>query len=316
MNTAMLLLTYAVVLGTVVPAMLRRASWVDRAPRLAMAAWRSLAVAVLGAALLAGLTMVVPFSPLGVELTRALNGCVMMLNEAYATPQRVLTIMAFLLLSAAIITRVTYGIGVELGRAWWERRRHMAVLRMVARRDVRLGVLVVHHREAIAYCLPGRHGSIVLSSSALSALGDRRLAAVLAHERAHLRGRHHLFTTTARGLRRAFPFITLFATAEREIDRLAELAADDAAVRASDRLTVVDALLTLADDHVMPGHALGVATHETGRRVRRLLQRTPPLRPAVTLVIALLAWTAMAAPLVAAVVPAVATIGIDCCPTR
>ncbi|NUW39525.1 M56 family metallopeptidase [Nonomuraea rhodomycinica] len=316
MNTAMLLLTYAVVLGAVAPAMLQRASWVERAPRLAMAAWRSLTVAVPGAALLAGLTMVVPASPLGAPLARALDACVMMMQDSYATPQRVLIIMVALLLSVAIITRVAYGVGVELGRAWWERRRHMAVLRMVARRDVRLDVLVVHHRAAIAYCLPGRGGSIVLSSSALSALGDRRLAAVLAHERAHLRGRHHLLTATARGLRRAFPLITLFATAEREIDRLAELAADDAAVHASDRLTVADALLTLADDHVLPGPALGTTPHDTGQRVRRLLKRTPPLHPVVTLVIALLAWTAMAAPLVAAAMPAVATIGVDCCPTR
>ncbi|WP_113704169.1 M56 family metallopeptidase [Nonomuraea lactucae] len=231
MTAAVLLTAYALVLAAVAPAALQRASWVHRAPRQGIMAWQSLSIAVVAAVVLAGLSVAVPASAWGADLARALNACVMMLRDSYATPQGGLAITAALLASAAITARLTYSLGAELIRTWRERRRHLAVLRMVARRDERLGVLVVDHGAAIAYCLRG--GPIVLSTSTLAALDERRLAAVLAHERAHLHGRHHVLTATARGLRRAFPFVALFATAEQEIDRLTELVADDDAVHAT-----------------------------------------------------------------------------------
>ncbi|MGI5286510.1 M48 family metalloprotease [Nonomuraea polychroma] len=107
-----------------------------------------------------------------------------------------------LVVSAGIAGRLVYGIGGELVAAGQERRRHLALLEMAARRDVELGALVLEHNVAAAYCLPGGGGRIVLTTSTLAALDDRRLAAVLAHERAHLRGRHHLLMAVARVLRR------------------------------------------------------------------------------------------------------------------
>ena len=48
------------------------------------------------------------------------------------------------------------------------------------------------------------------------ALGD----AVLAHEQAHLRGRHHLVLAAGRILRRAFPWVPAFRWAYEEVTRL------------------------------------------------------------------------------------------------
>ena len=42
------------------------------------------------------------------------------------------------------------------------------------------------------YCVPGRPPTIVLTTGALAVLDTEQLTAVLAHERAHLAGRHHL----------------------------------------------------------------------------------------------------------------------------
>ncbi|MEU7900862.1 M56 family metallopeptidase [Nonomuraea sp. NPDC049152] len=316
MTAAVLLTVYALVLAAVAPAALQRASWVERAPRLGILAWQSLSIAVVAAVVLAGLTVAVPASAWGADLAQALNACVMMLRDSYASPQDALTITAALLASAAITARLIYSLGAELLRTWSERRRHLAVLRMVARREERLGVLVVDHDAAIAYCLPGRGGPIVLSTRALAALDGRRLAAVLAHERAHLHGHHHVLTATARGMRRAFPFVALFATAEQEIARLAELVADDAAVHAAGRLTVADALLTMADDQNTPASVLAAATHRTGQRVRRLLARTPPLRAIASLSIGVSARAAMAAPIVVAALPALLASVMDCCRMR
>ncbi len=44
-----------------------------------------------------------------------------------------------------------------------------------------------------AYALPGRPGRIVVTAGMLRALGPDEREALLAHERAHLAGRHHLF---------------------------------------------------------------------------------------------------------------------------
>uniref|UniRef100_UPI002FDBB61E M56 family metallopeptidase n=1 Tax=Streptomyces sp. IBSBF 2435 TaxID=2903531 RepID=UPI002FDBB61E len=46
-----------------------------------------------------------------------------------------------------------------------------------------------------AYALPGRPGRIVVTTGMLKALGPAEREVLLAHERAHLAGRHHLFLT-------------------------------------------------------------------------------------------------------------------------
>jgi Zn-dependent protease with chaperone function len=61
---------------------------------------------------------------------------------------------------------------------------------------MRPGLLVFCYAVAVAwillYCVPGRLPTIVVTTGALAVLEPEQLAAVLAHERAHLAGRHHL----------------------------------------------------------------------------------------------------------------------------
>jgi Zn-dependent protease with chaperone function len=313
MSVTLVLMAYATVLAAFGPSALRRGSWAGRAPRLAILAWQSLTVAVIGAAVLAGLTVVVPTSTFSMDMAEFLNACVSMLRAAYATPGGAIGTTIGIAVSTGTTARALYGVGAELTGAWRERRRHLAVLEMVARQDARLGVLVVDHGAATAYCLPGRGGQIVLTTSTLAALDDRQLPAVLAHERAHLRGRHHLLVALSRGLRRAFPVIPLFRVAAEEISRLTELVADDAAVKAADRLTVADALLTLADDQTAPTPALAASSRHTGQRVRRLLARKPPLKAVVVIPGGVLALMVMAAPMLITAAPALAAAGQNYC---
>lgn len=85
---------------------------------------------------------------------------------------------------------------------------------------------VIDHAVPAAYCLPGRGRRIVLTSAALTALSDDELNAVLAHERAHLSGRHHLVVAFADGLSRAFPNVPLFRRAQEQVGRLVEMLAE------------------------------------------------------------------------------------------
>ena len=67
------------------------------------------------------------------------------------------------------------------------RRRHREQVDLLAERES--GVHVLDHAVPVAYCLPGMaHSRVVVSAAAMATLEPPQLAAVLAHERAHLRG--------------------------------------------------------------------------------------------------------------------------------
>jgi hypothetical protein len=107
-----------------------------------------------------------------------------------------------------------------------------------------------------------------------------QLAAVLAHERAHLAGRHHLLIALTRGLAATFPGVPLFTRGPAEVARLAEMCADDAAARRSGRPTLVTALLAMGTGAAVPAAALGATTCAVAARVQRLLEPAPPARHA------------------------------------
>jgi Zn-dependent protease with chaperone function len=124
--------------------------------------------------------------------------------------------------------------------------------------------------------VPGRPGAIVLTSGALAVLGPAQLGAVLAHERAHLAGRHHLFISLTRGLAASFPAVPVFTRGPAEVARLAELCADDAAARRTGRPALVAALLAMGTGLPVPAVALAATGGPVTARVHRLLD--PPRR--------------------------------------
>ena len=85
------------------------------------------------------------------------------------------------------------------------RQRQRELLSLLAHGDPKVpGALVVDHPAAAAYCLPGLRSAIVISAGTLDLLDADELAAVLAHERAHLRERHDLVLLPFLALLRAF----------------------------------------------------------------------------------------------------------------
>src|ERR1035438_245332 len=98
------------------------------------------------------------------------------------------------------------------------RRRQRALLTLLAHGDPKVpGALVVDYPTAAAYCLPGLRSQIVVSVGTLELLGRGELAAVLAHERAHLRERHDLVLLPFTALRRAFPKSVTCTDAQRAV---------------------------------------------------------------------------------------------------
>jgi len=89
-------------------------------------------------------------------------------------------------------------------------------------------VVVVRDTAVEAYALPGWPGRIVVSGRLLAALDEPGRAALLAHERAHLAGRHHLFTTVAHLAAAANPVLLPLA---RTVDYTVERWADEHAAQ-------------------------------------------------------------------------------------
>ena len=83
---------------------------------------------------------------------------------------------------------------------------------------------------------PGlRDARVVVSAGTLAMLSADELAAVLAHERAHLRARHDLVLATFDAVHQAFPHAIRSELPAEQCRLLVEMLADDAAVRAYGR---------------------------------------------------------------------------------
>lgn len=270
------LLAYAALLLACGPPALARAAWPDRAPRLAIAAWLALAWSAVMSVVLGGVALAVPAVPVSGGLARLLAACVMALRVQYAHPGGAVLAGAGAVLAVTVTTRLAWSTAATLAARTRAGRRHRRGLRLAGRADARLGVIIVDHAEPAAYCLPGARRPVVLTSAALNILDDTQLAAVLAHERAHQAGRHHLLVSAAASLAAAFPRVPAFCCARDEVARLAELAADDAAAARSPRLAVAEALLTLG---AAPSGAaaLGAGGSTAAARVRRLIAAPNPL---------------------------------------
>ncbi|MFD0903508.1 M48 family metalloprotease [Actinomadura sediminis] len=148
------------------------------------------------------------------------------------------------------------------------RREHREMLHMVAHEDERhADVLLLDHPVPVAYCLPSRGRPIVVSTGARRRLTARQLSAVLEHERAHLRQRHHLVLLLLDAAHALLPWSPTVRRAGALVPLLLEMAADDAAARAAGRRTLADALRRVGSG---PGFAGALAAADGGTLTKRL----------------------------------------------
>ena len=257
--TPLVLGLLALLLAGPVPSAMARSPWLRRTPTATMLLWQAVALAAVLAALGAGLSLVTW------QAGAARPGW-----AAYAVAGLALALTG-LVLGRLLLTG--HLVGTEL-RAL--RRRHRDQVDLVGRRITADGLRVLDHPVPVAYCLPGMAGSrIVLTSGALEKLEPGELAAVLSHERAHLRARHDLVLEAFTVLHRAFPSWVRSDTARAEVALLVEVLADRAAARDGRAGELGRALLALAHGR-LPHGAVGAADLGLDARVRLLLDRRPP----------------------------------------
>ena len=328
MTVAAVLLAYAAGVGTLGARLLARASWTARAPLLGILTYLAAAWSVVAALSLAGLTLAVHATALGGALSQLIGACVLRLRATYATPGGAAVAGAGLVLAAAIATRTVLTAASHLRVTRRQAVRHAQTAWLVGRPEPALGAVLVEHSQPAAYCVAGRHPTVILTTAALQALAPGQLDAVLAHEQAHLTWRHHRLLAMARIGRRALPFLPLMRDTEAQVERLVELHADDAATESRDPGSLATALVVLAtaasdaasdpasDPASFPAAAAGPApvlasaATDAVQRIHRLLRPAEPLARSRRLLLRAMATALVLGPLVMALVPAMLALAL------
>jgi hypothetical protein len=282
------------------PRILTRLSRSGRRPLAAILAWQLASWSVLASVVFAAALLAAPGLAAAARLPwefeeDCLHAIHHMRNLAHSA---LLQAVAALALSGLLIRFVACA-----ARAWRRTRRlrarHRVLLSVVGRREPDLDALVIDDGTAVVYCLPGRGGRVVFTSAALSRLSGEQRNAVLAHERAHIRGRHHLVLASAALIRSMFPRMRLFTQACEHTAVLIEMRADDVAARGCGRRPLAEALVMLTSV-ASPQPALGATGITTTARIERLLCAPFEERPSVARQIARGAGLVMASGLLPA----------------
>jgi Zn-dependent protease with chaperone function len=265
----------ALLLSGPVPAMLARASWPMRAPRAAIVLWQSIALAAVLSAFSAGIAIASRLFVPGPD------------GRPTATITSEIDVLGWPLWTAYIVVfTITLLIGARLMLAVLQvaiatRRRRAHHRMMVDLLDMShdsapppactgaSGLRILDVKQPLAYCLPGVRSRVVVSEGTLKALSDNEIAAILTHERAHLRARHDLVLEMFIAVHAAFPRFVRSASALDAVRLLIEMLADDAAVRTAGPTSLARALVACAAGRT-PSGALAAGGPTTVLRVRRL----------------------------------------------
>jgi Zn-dependent protease with chaperone function len=288
--TAVSLAVLAALLAWPVPALLARARWPRRDPLVALVCWQAIGLA--GGLSMIGALLVHGLAPWGHSLPEAAWSVAT--AQPAADPVRgdhwvaltVAGVLAFELLGVLVLSWV---------RTTRTRRRHRELLELVVLPSAELpDTRLLEHPAPVAFCIPGARPLLVLSSGMVAELDGDQLAAVVAHERAHLRERHHLLLLPFVAWEAALPVLPAAARAHAAVRELVEMRADDVALASMSgsvpRRTLARAIVAAAGGAGgagVPSGALAVTGSATGARVVRLLEPPSPL-PAGT------RWAALA----------------------
>lgn len=161
-----------------------------------------------------------------------------------------------------------------------QRRSLEQALRHTAYRTQLVGqdVTVIEHSRPTAFALANRHWGIVVSTALLELLTTDELAAVVTHEAAHLRQRHHIILRLFHGAISALRWIPLIDAIASAIPHYLEMAADNAARQHTSTPIMASALLKLGEKSgpgVIHDECDAIALHAAGTdRIRHLI--APP----------------------------------------
>ncbi|BBX19920.1 peptidase M56 [Mycolicibacterium duvalii] len=276
MNAVTFLIVYAVALSWLAPAVLAGPGAATRHPRLLVTGW----LVAIGTALAAwvGAAAILVVGAVHAVVTRSTpTFCVetLGLTDAVHLPGSVATVVVLGLLAAtvAVVLHTARRLVAALLRTRHRNRDHADAVQIVGRRVDDRDVVVIGAEKPTAYCVSGGGSrAIVVTSAALRMLDPTGLDAVLAHERAHLRGGHHHVVGAVTALAAALPRLPLMRAAAQAVPALLEMCADDAAARRHGREPLLKSLFLLSTGRPLPEGALAAAGTAVLDRMLRLAQ--------------------------------------------
>jgi hypothetical protein len=294
--TALVLGALGLTLSLLVPGVLARARWTERAPAAAIALWQSITLTGVLCAL--GVVLAGPQ-----ELVDTLD------HDAKAGA---VALVLALIVAAVIVVRLLVSLAGVTYRSRRRRERHRMLVDLLddaekhgaLPADLPPGLRVLDGPLPFAYCLPGRSPRVVLSGGALKVLEPEQLAAVIAHEQAHVRQRHELVLESFTAFYRAVPAPLRSRAPLDAVHLLLEMVADDAARRQCGDGPLGAALRVLGDavSPDTPDEVGGDAGADRDRRTLRLEAGDTRSRP-LTLLAVILAAGLLVLPTVIVVLP-------------
>ncbi|GLY68795.1 M56 family metallopeptidase [Amycolatopsis taiwanensis] len=313
MIAALSLLAGAVAAGWLVPGGLRALDRGRRDPAMLIVCWL---LSMLGVALTAVAAVILLLLP----TQGSLGGLLATAHTCWRAIQHgsppaveqvggLLGVLVLLVLAARLVIAGIVGIRQRARM----RREQLATLRIAGRSDGGMpATLWLAHDRPLAFSLGGRRGVIVATEGLHRHLPGDAVAAVLAHERAHLKGKHHQLIALAECLRLALPFLPLFRQATAALRELVELAADVAATRECGARAVRSALLGVSGCGA-PAAALAMARDAVDLRLARLERGVlPPAGLRRAAICGAAGMTAAALPFVASAALALSIVIVAC----
>jgi Zn-dependent protease with chaperone function len=264
--------------------LLARAGWTRRAPRAAVALWQSLGVA--GAFAAIGLGLAIAVEPFHRGLVGGVAALADQAERGHPLQGLGMSGALGLTLAADVCAVLALGLLATGLRTGVTRTRHRRILDLVVRPSADgSGVHVLDDDRAAAYCLPGVRPRIVVTSGTVALLDGPCLAAVVAHERGHARGRHGIVTLPFASMDRLLRWLPYARHARHEVAVLLEMAADDFATRSSPPRLLATALVAMAGSGAPPTCTFAAGSTGVSRRVARLLDERRTSTPVAGLAI-------------------------------
>lgn len=277
-----------------VPLWLQRAKWPSQAPGAALVLWQAIGIsgglALVSAPLTWGLQ---PFAdgilPALAELWQVYQ--TQGLNAVLTDPRWHTFGLAAITLSLLLFAHLALVLLHTTYRTFRQRKKHRQFVELLSAslqdenlNDTRSVIQVGHTRvlpveHPLAYCLPAMNQPMtVVSQGLLEELTPRQLAAVLAHESAHLKQRHDLLRLAFEAWHKAAPWFPATGVAVNEVTELTEIMADDYALTKHDRQDLTTALAHTAQGHNDSSTSSSVPppTPDTTSFSRRINRLTKP----------------------------------------
>lgn len=272
MTIAFMLLLGALLVAWAAPRLLERRLYAGTDPQTSLVTWVMLVASTLLSLMTAAILLVLPDHGPAKQVLGLAHDCWAAMSHGSVPRVDAVAGLLSVVLAAGAVIRCGARVVRHVRQRRTVHRKHLDLLRILTGGATPGSTLWLDVPDPMAYSVAGRPSLVVASEGLRRQLPRHAVAAVLEHERAHLRGRHHLMITIAEALAVALPWLPLMRRSPELVRTLVELSADSTAARSHGAGAVCAALLGMSGIPA-PVQALGMAPDCVALRLAVLSSR-------------------------------------------